>query len=498
MTEHSVDLFVIGGGVNGAAIARDAAGRGLSVMLAEKGDYASGTSSASSGLIHGGLRYLESFEIGLVRTALKEREGVLRAAPYLAEPLRFLVPITSDQKRPAWQVQIGLTLYDWLAGTTSLPPGGRLTAADVAALPRLRRDDLSAVLHYHDCRTDDARLVIALLLDARERGADIANRRAVTDIRAAENGYRVAFTQGGQSRRVLARFVVNAAGPWIARIEALCDRPPSPRPQRLVRGSHIVLRMPEPVCRDAYTLQNDDGRVVFALPWLDARFLVIGTTDAVHEGDPSTAQCSEDERTYLLRAYNRYFDHAGGPAAEADIVWTWSGVRALADDGSAGPSKVTRRAGLTHRTQGCGGMITVHGGKLTTHRELAEDVLHLLGRLGVHAGSDWTWGAVLPGGHFDRNVLAEHAEHGPAAVAAAVRRRWAQTYGDRIMVLYDRIAHAPETARDIAPGVPEAELLHAREMEDAVCAEDFLFRRTKLFMTLSDEDRQAVERWFAG
>lgn len=496
MANKAVDLFVVGGGINGAAIARDAAGRGLSVMLAEKGDYACATSSASSKLIHGGLRYLETYEFSLVRHSLLERESLLKAAPYLVEPLKFLVPLRTDQKRPAWFVHLGLKLYDVLAGGKSIAASGRLSRGDIEALPRLRRDHLKAVLHYHDCQTDDARLVLALLIDARERGADIANRRVVTAIRAKDNGYAVSLSEGGREAEVDARFVVNAAGPWANKIAELCDAPSEIRKLRLVRGSHIVLPMPEPAQEYAFTLQNADGRVVFTLPWLEKRFLVIGTTDAPHEGDPSTAACSAEERDYLLRAYNRYFKHPGGAAGPDDIVWTWSGIRPLVDDGSGDPSKVTRDSTLTHRPQGNGGFITVYGGKLTTHRDLAETVLQTLAGMGASMGGAWTRGALLPGGKFSRQELDTHARHGPEALDLEIRLRWAHTYGDRVMALFDHIARHPESAREIADGVPEAELIFARESEDAATAEDFLYRRTKLFLSLPKSGQQALEDWF--
>ncbi len=496
MTKRAVDLLVVGGGINGAAIARDAAGRGLSVMLAEKGDYACATSSASSKLIHGGLRYLESYEFSLVRQSLRERESLLKAAPYLVEPLKFLMPLTSDQKRPAWLVHLGLKLYDFLSGSKSLAASGRLSRAEIGALPRLRPEKLNAVLHYHDCRTDDARLVLALLIDARERGADIANRRAVKDIRAKEDGYSVTLSQGGNRFEVDARFVVNAAGPWANEIAGLCDAPPAAQDLRLIRGSHLVLPMPEPPELNAYTLQNDDGRVVFTLPWLRNRFLVIGTTDVPHDGDPSDAKCTAAEADYLLRVYNRYFAHPGGAAEPEDIVWTWSGVRPLIDDGSRDPSKVTRGSDLNYRAQGNGGFVTVYGGKLTTHRHLAETVMRRLARMGARMGGRWTRSAILPGGHFSHEELASHAEHGPEALGSHIRHRWARTYGDRMMALFDQIAHRPGLAHEIVPGVPEAELVFSRETEDAATAEDFLLRRTKLFMTLSQSDRKAVSRWF--
>lgn len=495
MAERSVDLFVIGGGINGAAVARDAAGRGLSVMLAEKGDYACATSSASSNLIHGGLRYLEAYEFGLVRHSLKEREGLLHAAPYLIEPLQFLVPLRDDQKRPAWMVHAGLKIYDLMGGSRSLPASGKLSSAEIDALPRLRHEGLKAVLHYHDCRTDDARLVLAVLLDARERGADISNYRAVTAIDAVGHGYMVAYLQDGVTRTAHARFVVNAAGPWANAVSKLCSAPPRQHDLRLVRGSHIVLPMPYPAHREAFALQNDDRRVVFTLPWLNGKFLVIGTTDQPHDTDAMEARCTPLERDYLLRAYNRYFSYPGSPATSVHVVSSWSGVRPLADDGSGDPSKVTRSAVQTWRRQGNGGILTLYGGKLTTHRDLAETILRRLARMGAPIAHSWTRNAILPGGHVPREELEKLAQRGPETVPASVRLRWAHTYGDRITLLYDRIEKDNNLAREITSGVTEAELHHAREDEDAVRAQDFLYRRTKLYMTLSLESQRVIAQF---
>ena len=243
MVTQSFDVLVIGGGIHGAAVARDAAGRGLKVMLAEKGDYASATSSASSKLIHGGLRYLEQLELALVRESLVERAGLLLTAPHLVEPLRFLLPIYGWQKRPALLLHAGLALYDLLSIGDGLPPSGRLKAPEIASLPRLRREDLNAVLHYHDCQADDARLVLAVLLDARARGADILSRREVTAITPLTNGYGIELDERGVKRQVDARFIVNAAGPFVAQVDAMSSVAPPRRPLRLIRGSHIVLDM---------------------------------------------------------------------------------------------------------------------------------------------------------------------------------------------------------------------------------------------------------------
>ena len=496
MTAQSVDVLVIGGGIHGAAVARDAAGRGLKVMLAERSDYACATSSASSKLIHGGLRYLEQLELALVRKSLVERAGLLKTAPHLVEPLRFLLPIYGWQRRSTLLLHAGLTLYDLLSIGDGLPPSGRLKPQEIAALARLRRENLTAVLHYHDCQTDDARLVLAVLLDARARGADIQNRRGVTAIEPLANGYSVKLDERGVKRRIDARFIVNAAGPFIGAVDAMSSVAPPPHPLRLVRGSHIVLRMPEPRQADAYTLQDIEDRVIFVLPWLDRRFLIAGTTEVPEQGDPSAAACSAQEQAYLLDAYNRYFAGHDGAATAEDVVFTFAGVRALQDDGAEKPSRLTRRPVLAHVANGTGGFVTLYGGKLTTHRAFAEDVLDVLSELGAKMGGPWTKDVPLYGGRSSRSALLALAGEGPASISPEVRRRWALTYGDQIQGLYDRIAQDPKFAQEIAPGVALTELIHAVETEDTMTAEDFLLRRTKLRFLLDQRGRDAVAAWF--
>lgn len=488
-----VDLFVIGGGINGAAVARDAAGRGLTTMLAERGDYANATSSASSKLIHGGLRYLEHYEFRLVREALRERETLLRIAPHLVEPLRFLLPITADQPRPAWWVRLGLKLYDVLSGRRLLAPTGRLGRAEIARIPHLRRERCRAVLHYPDCFTDDSRLVLETVLDARARGADIRNYCEVVAVRREPGGYRIDVRDADGDHSVEARYVVNAAGPWANAVLARFDRQPSRRGLRLVRGSHIVLPMPEPPLSDAFTLQSRDGRVVFVLPWME-RFLIIGTTDVPQEEPPESAACTPEETRYLLDCAEAFLDLGYRPA---DVIWTWSGVRALADDGRADPSRATRDYKLHVERNGRGGLVTVYGGKITTHRRLAEQVLATLEAMGAQAGPAWTDAAPLHGGGLPRERLAALADEGPADLPRAVKRRWAFTYGSCARDLMDAVARDPSLGVEVAPGVPRAELLHAATVEDARCAEDFLERRTKLNLLLDAPARELVRAWFA-
>jgi glycerol-3-phosphate dehydrogenase len=296
---------------------------------------------------------------------------------------------------------------------------------------------------------------------------------------------------------VEARFIVNAAGPWVARVDSLTEGAPPARPLRLVRGSHIVLPMPKPAQTDAYTLQDEEERVIFVIPWLEGRFLIVGTTDVAHEGNPGEARCSEAEKTYLLAAHNRYF--AGPrPAAPTDVVFTWSGVRALHDDVGARPSRISRGPELSSVANGTGGFVSLYGGKLTTHRAVAEEVLETLQKLGAAMSGAWTRDVPLYGGTLTKPELLAIAERGPASVAAATRRRLALTYGDKIETLFEGIATTPALAEEIAPGVTRAELDHAREIEDAMTAEDFLLRRTKLYLTLNPSGLDAVRQWFSG
>jgi glycerol-3-phosphate dehydrogenase len=442
------------------------------------------------------LRYLEQLELALVRESLVERAGLLKTAPHLVEPLRFLLPIYGWQKRPALLLHAGLALYDLLSIGDGLPPSGRLNPQEIARLPYLRRENLGAVLHYHDCQTDDARLVLAVLLDARARGADILNRRAVTAIEPLANGYAIELDERGAKRRVDARFIVNAAGPFVASVDAMSSVAPPPRRLRLVRGSHIVLNMPEPAEADAYTLQDTEDRVIFVLPWLDERFLIVGTTEVPERGDPGAAACSLQEQTYLLDAYNRYFARPDGAVTDADVVWTFAGVRALQDDGAVKPSRLTRRPALASIANGTGGFVTLYGGKLTTHRAFAEDVLDTLRDLGAKMGVPWTKDVPLYGGCETRAGLLSLIAQGPASLSRETCHRWAFAYGDQIEGLYANVLRDPSLAREIASGVPLAELIHAVEVEDAMTAEDFLLRRTKLQLLLDQRARDAVAIWF--
>lgn len=494
MSEAHYDIVIIGGGINGAAVARDAAGRGYRVLLAERDDYAAATSSASSKLVHGGIRYLERGEFRLVRESLHERATLIAIAPHLVAPLRFLLPITPSQPRPAWMVSLGLTLYDLLAGKHRLDGTGRLSSADRAALGELRTEDTTAILHYPDCWTDDARLTICTLLDARKRGADVRNRCEALDIHPLEAGYRVELRNRGARTSVTARAVVNAAGPWADRLLRRVEgRASSAVRLRLVRGSHIVVAARADSRPEAYTLQHEDGRVVFVIPWLGGRFRIIGTTDIPHDGDPAAAHCTPEESDYLIGVHNRYFRR---PITAGDVIWSWSGVRPLVDDGADRPSQVTRDFRLHLETRGKAALLTIFGGKLTTHRVLAERVLAALEpTLGVRR-KPWTAHEPISGGDLPLDRHAALAAGGPMYLAPALRARWVATYGSIAAELFEAVRARPSLSHEVAPGICEAELRHAASREDAVTAEDFLFRRTKTFIDLDPAGRNAVRRWF--
>lgn len=490
---EQVDLVVVGGGINGAGVARDAAGRGLSVLLAERGDYGGETSSSSSKLIHGGLRYLETFQFALVREALREREVLMWAAPHIMEPLRFLLPMSGGQPRPAWMVRLGLWLYDLLAGRGELPGSGRLDAAETARIPHLRGDRYRVVLHYADVLTDDARLVLETLLDARAHGAEVRNYCEVMAIDTVANGYTVTLKDDRGTHSVQTRFVVNAAGPWANVVRTRMSRPGRERDLQFVRGSHIVLPMPDPPLEDALTLQQSDERVVFVLPWL-GRYLAVGTTEVLQDSPNDETACSDAERDYLLAAVNAALDIAAGTG---DVVWHWSGVRPLVDNKrSDRPSRTSRGSRLEVTPNGRGGCVTIYGGKITTYRRLAERVMDELRDLGASMGPDWTKTAPLHGGTMTRRALARLAD-APGDVPSAVARRWVYTYGDATRDLMARLEDKPWLGEEVAQGVPLVELEHAWSVEDARTATDFLTRRTKLNLTLDEREQSRIEQWFA-
>jgi glycerol-3-phosphate dehydrogenase len=484
------DLAIVGGGINGAGIAADAAGRGLSVVLLEKGDLAGGTSSASSKLIHGGLRYLEHGELRLVRESLLEREVLLARAPHLIRPLRFVIPHARGM-RARLLLRIGLFLYDHLATRQ------RISGSEVIDLSR---DPAGRPLQpafrngfsYHDCWVDDARLVVSVAVDAAERGAHIHTRAPVTRVTPQDGVWEItADTRKGQLD-VAARVLVNAAGPWCAEVARLAGADYPAPALRLVRGTHIVVPRIDGA-EDAYLLQNTDGRVVFALPF-EQKFTLIGTTEVGVETPADGFAPSREEEEYLLAAAGRFF--ARGPAAE-DIVWRFAGVRPLVDDGAARASDVSReyRLDLVH-PKGAPPLLNVIGGKITTFRRLAEAALARLAPLFPHMAPPWTAKAPLPGGDlgpggfesFCQDLVRRHPDIAPETLL-----RLASLYGSRA----ERIVDDAETDHDfgdvIGGGLTEREVLYLREAEWARTAEDVLWRRTKAGLHLDAGQRQAAE-----
>jgi glycerol-3-phosphate dehydrogenase len=501
------DVLVVGGGINGAGITRDLAGRGLSVLLCEKDDLASHTSSSSTKLIHGGLRYLEHYEFSLVRKALAEREVLLRSAPHIMWPLRFVMPHDPGM-RPVWMVRAGLFLYDHLARREVLPGS---TTVDlrrhVAGVPL--KAGFSKGFVYSDVWVDDARLVVLNAMDAAERGATVLTRCACVDAQRDAMQWRLRLQcAGGESHEVTARVLVNATGPWAAQFLDEHVHAPQRKALRLVKGSHVVVkRLFEH--DHAYIFQNSDKRIIFAIPY-ESAFTLIGTTDVEHHGAIGAAHIDASEVDYLCDQASRYFERAVRPC---DVVWSYSGVRPLLDDESGDPSAVTRDYALELDSGNSGvpaaPLLSVWGGKITTFRKLAEEAADLLcaplaGRHSTLRGA-WTRGAFLPGGDlsgwigqalrpdtdFVRFVQTLAMRH--PLLPAPLCQRLARGYGSRVGTLLAPGALGAE----VAPGLFEAELNYLYKHEWACTADDVLWRRTKLGLHLNATERAAVAHWCA-
>ncbi len=494
----SVDVLVVGGGINGAGIARDLAGRGLSVLLCEKDDLAAHTSSSSTKLIHGGLRYLEYYEFSLVKKSLAEREVLLRSAPHIMWPLRFVMPHDPGM-RPVWMVRAGLFLYDHLARREVLPGSRTVDLRRHVAGAPLKRG-FSKGFVYSDGWVDDARLVVLCAIDAAERGAQVLTGWACVDARRGAKTWRAKLqSASGETREITARALVNAAGPWAAQFLADCAHTPPDKVLRLVKGSHIVVR--KLFDHDhAYIFQNPDKRIIFAIPY-ESDFTLIGTTDIEHHGAIAAAHIDDAEVQYLCEQASRYFER---PVQPADVVWTYSGVRPLLDDESGDPSAVTRDYALELDAGAqAAPLLTVWGGKITTFRKLGEEAADLLAApLGI-ARCAWTHGAHLPGGDlsawigppkrpdsdFTRFVQALTLRHPELPVPLCWRL--ARCYGSRIEILLGTSG----LGTAVAPGLHEAELNYLHEHEWARRAEDVLWRRTKLGLHMNEGERAAVAAW---
>jgi glycerol-3-phosphate dehydrogenase len=508
------DVLVVGGGINGAGIARDLAGRGWRVVLVEQHDLAAHTSSSSTKLIHGGLRYLEYREFGLVRKALQERERLLRSAPHIMWPLRFVMPLDPRARdaRPAWLIRIGLFLYDHLARREVLPGSKGLDLrhhpAGEPLQPRFTRG-----FEYSDGWVDDARLVVLNALDARARGAAIFTRTTCTALQRVGDRWQARLRGAdGQESGLRARAVVNAAGPWAEQllrqtVQAAPGQALAQRSLRLVKGSHIVV----PRCFEhehAYIFQNDDRRIIFAIPY-ERDFTLIGTTDVEVQGLPGEGgvPVGDDEVDYLCAQASRYFRQAVTPA---DVVWCYAGVRPLLDDASGDPSAVTRDYLLDIDNDPAGApLLTVWGGKITTFRKLAEEAADTLGQALGDTRPAWTAPAALPGGDlrawigaaqrpdtdFARFVAALTQRH--PWLPAAMAQRLARAYGSRVDRVLGTAASLRELGAEVAPGLHEAELAYLRREEWALTGEDVLWRRSKLGLHLGPAAAARVTAWMA-
>lgn len=495
--EGAVDILIVGGGVNGAGIARDAAGRGLSVLLCEQNDLGSGTSSASTKLIHGGLRYLEHYEFRLVREALIEREVLLRAAPHIVRPLRFVLPHNGSM-RPAWLVRLGLFLYDHLGGRELLP-GSR--SVDLRSEPAgaALQPQFAKAFEYSDCWVEDARLVVLTAMDAQERGADIRTRTRCVAARRDGDLWRVrlAPAEGGEEREVTARALVNAAGPWVADVLNARIGLNARGSVRLIKGSHIVVpRLFEG--DQAYIFQNDDRRIVFAIPY-EGDYTLIGTTDVDYDGDPAAVAIAEDEVAYLCRAVSGYFKQT---VTSDRIVWTYSGVRPLYDDKSKDASAVTRDYVLElDAPEDAAPLLSVFGGKITTFRRLAEQAVdRLAAPLGVSAGP-WTADAPLPGGDIpsaDFEAFLAGLRRDRPWLPELLARRYARAYGTRTDDLLGDAGSLDQLGEDFGDGLHEAELRYVVAREFVTVPEDFFWRRSKMGLHAGEKARSAVAAWFAG
>lgn len=482
------DVVVVGGGINGVGVAVDAVGRGLSVFLCEKDDLASHTSSASSKLIHGGLRYLEHKEFRLVREALAEREILLAKAPHIIRPLRFIMP-HQPHLRPAWLIRTGLFFYDHLGKREKLA-GSKHITFDAATSPL--KAEITQGFEYSDCAVDDARLVVLNAIQAREQGAHIVTQTRCTSA-YRENGLWVIDLENTQGRyTVQAKALVNAAGPWVAQFIQQNLKQKSPYGLRLIQGSHIVV--PKIYAGDkAFILQNDDHRIVFAIPYLD-QYTLIGTTDHEYQGDLNKVTITQPEMDYLLDVYNDHFKHQLGPQ---DILYTYSGVRSLCDDESDNPSAITRDYTLALSQEQDAPLLSVFGGKLTTYRKLAESALTHLQPFFPTMKKPWTEKALLPGAEnlVSVELLIQQLIQAVHDVSVQLASRWAHAYGSRVWIFLNNISMLHELGQDFRHGLYAQEVDYLVNQEWAITSSDILWRRSKLGLEFTETEIQALDEY---
>ncbi len=507
------DLFIVGGGINGCGIARDAAGRGLSVALAEMNDLASATSSASTKLFHGGLRYLEYFEINLVRHALAEREVLLKAMPHISWPMRFVLPYHKDMRfegstptsrilntlmpwmkgrRPAWLIRFGLMLYDNLGGRKILPATKTLNLKNgIEGAPL--EDRFEKAYEYSDCWIEDSRLVVLNARDAEARGADVMVRTKVVSAARVEDLWEITLEDvaRAETKVVRARMLVNAGGPWVGDIIQQKVRINSTEGVRLVRGSHIVTRRlyDHDKC---YFFQGTDGRIIFAIPY-ETDFTLIGTTDAEHSDPGVKPECTEEERDYLLNFINQYLKQDIGPE---DVVWSYSGVRPLYDDGASSATAATRDYTLKVDDAGGAPILNVFGGKITTYRKLAEDAMDKIVPFFPGTSGHWTAGVALPGGDFavdGFDMLVRRLREDFAFLTDFWSRRLVRAYGTEAWDVMAGAETEAEMGRGFGASLTEREVRWLQKNEYARTAEDVVWRRNKLGLRLTKEQIAEVE-----
>jgi glycerol-3-phosphate dehydrogenase len=487
------DLLIIGGGINGTAIARDAAGKGLKVLLCERDDLAGHTSSASTKLIHGGLRYLEYYEFNLVRHALAEREVMLRSAPHIIWPMRFVLPYDKGL-RPAWMLRTGLFLYDHIGGREMLP-GSKSLRLDKAPHQGVLESRFKTGFEYSDCWVDDARLVVLYALDASHRGADIRTRTEVLSLEADPEGYKAQIKSGGAVETVHAKGVINSAGPWVDEVLKKIKRKKNEQSLRLVTGSHIVTKKLFEGDH-AYLFQNADNRVIFAIPY-EGNYTLIGTTDKPYDLSEGKVKISQEEIVYLCDAASEYFENDISPD---DVVWTYAGVRPLYDDKSEDASAVTRDYVLDiEEFTKDAPFLSVYGGKITTSRKLAEHVMQKLDKYYECKTGDWTETALLPGGDLidsDFELFVSDMAKRYPDLDASLLRRLCHGYGTRITLILGDGEMPPKLGQHFGAGLYELEANYLINHEWATSAEDILWRRTKLGLHMSDEEVAGFTDWF--
>ncbi|WP_020407104.1 glycerol-3-phosphate dehydrogenase [Hahella ganghwensis] len=490
MKEQVYDLLVVGGGINGVGVALDAQGRGLKTALVEMKDLASATSSASSKLIHGGLRYLEHYEFRLVREALNEREVVFHKAPHIVKPMRFILP-HRPHLRPSWMIRSGLFLYDFL-GKRDVLPGSKFLRFKQGNSPL--KPEINRGYEYSDCWVDDARLVTLNAMQCRDLGGDVFTHTKCIGAKQENNLWHIQVRDelSGKERTLKAKGLVNAAGPWVK--DLLTDElsRTSPRGIRLIKGSHIVVpRIHEQ--EQAYILQNEDGRIVFVIPYLD-KFSIVGTTDVEHKGAPDTVQISQGEIDYLCKIVNQHFTRQISPA---DVVWTYAGVRPLCDDESDSPQAVTRDYTIELETEGKLPLLSVFGGKLTTYRKLSEAVMNKLQSFYPSMGASWTANSKLPGGNIGSDITAYTAKlhERYKFLNQETAKRLATTYGSRAEYILGEAESLDDLGLNFGANLTQKEVDYLVQYEFACTAEDVLWRRTKMGLFLDQEQKNAVSNY---